>query len=62
MSRFTFSQWIELVIAIVAIILYFAAADAVIAVAFLLILIVSIIALIVGKASIKPCRFDVYGR
>jgi hypothetical protein len=62
MARLTFSQWIELVVAIVAIILYFAVADAVIAVAFLFILIVSLTALIVGKISVKLRRFDVYGR
>lgn len=49
MTKFTFSQWVEVVIAIVSVILYFAVADSVIAVAFILVLVVSLTALMVGK-------------
>jgi len=48
MVKFTFSQWVEVIIAIVAIILYFAVADPVIAIVYLFVLVVSLTALIVG--------------
>jgi len=48
MVKFTFSQWVEVIIAVVAIILYFAVADPVIAIAYLFVLVVSLTALIVG--------------
>lgn len=50
MVEFTFSQWVESIIAAVAVILYFATGDQVIGIAFLMILIVSITILVVGKS------------
>ena len=51
MVKFTYSQWVEAIIAIVAIILYFAVADPVIAIAFLFLLVVSLTALMVGTCT-----------
>lgn len=51
MVKFSFSQWVESILAAVSLILYFATGDQVIGVAFLMILIVSITILVVGKPN-----------